>query len=1617
MNRALSIFPRFLSGLIELEDVNFTTRAYFSRDLIPFGDHNQSVGLIDKPFTSVFATSVYATTLFSRNGELQVNQVTSPEPLKTTLLNGIANVSLTHDGSLQVVDGALSVKPIIRMNSDYDLKFADPLKVQWDDQVDPEDLLGGTLRLDTDSDDFEVDEDTGKLKTRDLLLKGKGCLRVQSTTDADWLDSIFDDLGIDPFPKTKVLQLKASSFFTQNNGTLAVADKPGGQIPFYSTAGGLDSDDSLKFNGSSTLEVRFIKLDTSLQLPAEYATSKHYVSQYIQSEAGSAIDIEDEVQGANKRIVKLRYDKAFFDVSETNDLTFKQKYKFPLRLHTDTANSELECLYDDKSIKLDAENRLSFGLSGDGIRIDLNTSNISVNYDETLKIVNQQLSLNLSTTDPLSISGGKDLTLKFDAETMELTSSGQLRAKTVLVDNSTIGWSSDGKLTGLYRFQNGLTLSDGNLVQGVLETVEYPLSLDANRSLKLWHDDTLRTDAQGHLTVVPILTDNFTIVRRNDATFQDGALKVNLFGENGVSVVGNKIRGAYMAGTRISISGATISCSVDDLQDDIQQNADKLSDLAGDLASQLAGLSSGIAAASALAGSGVALANSAITASGVNSGLISGLTSGLAASDAAMSALGLQSSANTAAISALTASTQGEFASLASGIAANSTAISLNTSGLTGLSASTAAEFATVQTQLATLSTLSSTNTSLIGGLQTQAGLLEASLSTNIAATSANTGAISSLTGAVSAASGLASGAMGEATGAGAAAASAAGTAGSALALSTSNSASIALLMLGLFGSSGGDDGDVEDLRDWVESIQHTVDAVFVDHLVQGGTILTHEEASGLFYTMPQSDARFMSISPGAIEMGEALTSNADGNCIIDMHSSPGTDYDTRLYRLPGVNGTFNIYQNGTGPIQLSALGGLYLNGRIVQTDLSLSTALASYYTKSAVDALVTPLSITAGTGLLKSANTLSVNPVQSLNTLTVLGDLTVTGQGNFANNISIVPSAGGSWMYSGINPQLSGGAILFNMGANMSFFGPVNSNFNGGMMRLDTRPSLPLFQFINNAGSMLMSINNNADANLYGSLAVNGNLAVNGKIDCGNLWVNTSAEVQLARTGSTYLFIQSIPQNRVRIGGYDATINNYRPIQLEGSDISITSGSDTALTVSGGISAQKTISAGRYLMASNSADDWPSSTPKCLFMRYSTSSGQDSAYIQSVQHGVGYNKLTIDATMVDINCQSGGGSTLRMRIEPGAVSIVDPVYMYGGFSLNGSGRNNIGFNQEGIGPPTFNTRSPGTKLVLFPQITASSTEYALGIDGGTLWSSVPDIGQCFKWYFGQANLMQLNSDGFLATQFAVKCTGIANQSIRCSTSVQSGLVFMDSGVQISTACNIMGTAYSSDTIAINKTGSGNRYSLIEFWSDTVNTTRSGYIAHPPGSGPIGYHNVKALGISRTYEGTNVFGAASGGAHYFTGGDVVVDGALHVNGSYNMTLSNFNARYFDAGNGGSGVSSGTFDFGVVSKYAFITRASYWCLSDRRAKENIKSLPEGDATEVVSRIAAKSFIMKEGKRPCVGFIAQEVQAVLPEAVMEVEGSLSLDTTPLLGVLWQALKELANEVKELKKKVEQ
>jgi hypothetical protein len=94
-------------------------------------------------------------------------------------------------------------------------------------------------------------------------------------------------------------------------------------------------------------------------------------------------------------------------------------------------------------------------------------------------------------------------------------------------------------------------------------------------------------------------------------------------------------------------------------------------------------------------------------------------------------------------------------------------------------------------------------------------------------------------------------------------------------------------------------------------------------------------------------------------------------------------------------------------------------------------------------------------------------------------------------------------------------------------------------------------------------------------------------------------------------------------------------------------------------------------------------------------------------------------------------------------------------------------------------------------------------------------------------------------------------------------------------------------------------------------------------------------------------------------------------------------------------------------------------SDKRLKENIK--PIESALDKVSKLQGVTFDWKPSDsileiKEDVGFIAQDVQKVMPELVREnKDGMLSMRHQGIAPILLEAIKELKAEIEELKKQI--
>jgi hypothetical protein len=146
---------------------------------------------------------------------------------------------------------------------------------------------------------------------------------------------------------------------------------------------------------------------------------------------------------------------------------------------------------------------------------------------------------------------------------------------------------------------------------------------------------------------------------------------------------------------------------------------------------------------------------------------------------------------------------------------------------------------------------------------------------------------------------------------------------------------------------------------------------------------------------------------------------------------------------------------------------------------------------------------------------------------------------------------------------------------------------------------------------------------------------------------------------------------------------------------------------------------------------------------------------------------------------------------------------------------------------------------------------------------------------------------------------------------------------------------------------------------------------------------------------------------------------VDVRASRNTTAGSFRAlAYYNTG-------AGAYKFYVIDGgNLYSTSATVNVISDQRLKENVRDLDTG--LKEILALRPRRFDWKEdqgdGSKDTPGFIAQEVEQVMPELVVpwnvtgsEADDHKGLATGNLIPTLVKAIQELSAELNELKQKV--
>jgi len=105
--------------------------------------------------------------------------------------------------------------------------------------------------------------------------------------------------------------------------------------------------------------------------------------------------------------------------------------------------------------------------------------------------------------------------------------------------------------------------------------------------------------------------------------------------------------------------------------------------------------------------------------------------------------------------------------------------------------------------------------------------------------------------------------------------------------------------------------------------------------------------------------------------------------------------------------------------------------------------------------------------------------------------------------------------------------------------------------------------------------------------------------------------------------------------------------------------------------------------------------------------------------------------------------------------------YNGGTFAMKHGTSNNILFAAQGVGAPTVNTRSIGTKIIVSPSVGATTVDYGIGMESNNLWFSTSTTGTGFKWYGGANNIATLTGAGNLTLSGSATATAFYQSSLR----------------------------------------------------------------------------------------------------------------------------------------------------------------------------------------------------------------------------------------------------------------
>jgi len=333
------------------------------------------------------------------------------------------------------------------------------------------------------------------------------------------------------------------------------------------------------------------------------------------------------------------------------------------------------------------------------------------------------------------------------------------------------------------------------------------------------------------------------------------------------------------------------------------------------------------------------------------------------------------------------------------------------------------------------------------------------------------------------------------------------------------------------------------------------------------------------------------------------------------------------------------------------------------------------------------------------------------------------------SNNIIIGNSISLPYNYkNGINI----GSIIFGSGSYSTVLSPPNV-FSGsvGNGRIGINQPNPSF-----------NLDVSGSGNFTNGLSLTGSLSTTGSVMFRGLTTQSKSFVVTIDNTTGQLFYTS---STAFVAGANSPGGSNTQIQYNNAGtfggVTNLTWNGTTLNATGSFSGSFTGVYNNLISLSNTS---PTSEFQILYGNGTTASGSNNVTINPATGSITTNTIRIIGTGTTA---TGSG--------------VGQIYLNGGTS------NLIEYNANGIAAPTTGTRSVGTKIVLWPQMSdPGNTDYAIGISSLSLWYSVPSSSYAgnptaFRWYAGTTNIATLTGTGTFSTSGDVIAFSTSDKNLK----------------------------------------------------------------------------------------------------------------------------------------------------------------------------------------------------------------------------------------------------------------